>query len=176
VQLKRRLDKREITGDVKPPATIDLDRLCSNVNAVLAYLDGRDRQWQHLQKLAKNKAVCKLQGVLRNLAEVDEDGSRLMSLADGLKQTRARANFEASFDGERGYRKVLYASIMRAWTNAGGALGASQSGPLQRLLCLLAKNLNFRLGPRGAKDVIERERNRRHQLDKLNSQLGSQDK
>jgi hypothetical protein len=177
VKLKWRLDKREITRDVKPPATVDLDRLCSGVNEVLAHLDGRDRrQWPYVQKLAQSKTFCEMPSALRNLAKVDGDGPRLLSLADGMDELRARANFEARFDGKRGYRMRLYASVIRAWTTAGGALGASQSGPLQRFLCLLAKKLNFELSPRGAKDVIERERKRRHHLDKLNRRWGSQGK
>jgi hypothetical protein len=172
--LKWRLDKRVVKDDIKPPATVDHDKLCSGINAVLAHLEGRDRrQWLLVQKLAQSKTFCKMQDALRNLATVDGDGPRLWSLADGLDELRARAKLEAKFDAERAYRNVFYARVMRAWTTAGGTLGASQSGPLQRLLCLLASKLNFRLSPRGAKDVIKRERNRRHHLDKLNSRWAS---
>lgn len=168
-----RLDKHEIESEVEPPEGVSLDKLCSALKPVVHdYLDGtsmlRLRQWQRIQKLTESKTIIELRKVIRDMATVDPD-PRHHLLLDALKHFSARAKFEATmFYGPRGQRRLLYAGVMRAWTNAGGILGASESGPLQRLLCLVAKRLKFTLSPRGAKDAIEREKNRRERLETLN--------
>jgi hypothetical protein len=176
-----RLDRSEIKRAVDPiPAAIDLDKLCSALDrAVHDYLDGtvirRLCQWRHAQKSIESKAGAELQTVIRNIAAFDPDyAPRLQSVLHELEILRQRAKFEATTYGRRGRRKLLYVGVMRAWTNADGTLGASESGPLQRLLCFVAKKFNFRLSPRGAREAIAQEQSRREELKNLDIKFTAQ--
>jgi hypothetical protein len=104
----------------------------------------------------------------------DADSEKLLHLADELKQVLKKADARAVFYRPRDKKSRLYTGLIRAWIDAGGFLGASEEGPLQRFLCRIAKIVPFRLGARGAKAVIEREKERRAALTILSEALGAQ--
>jgi hypothetical protein len=171
-------DRNEIKRAVSPPVAIDLDKLCSALDrAVRDYLDGtairRLRQWQRAQKIIESKPVVELQNVIHKIAAFDPDAPQ-PSLLHELEYWQRKAKFEATFYGPRARKNILYAGVMCAWTNANGTLGASESGPLQRLLCFVAKRLHLRLSPRGARDAIAREQSRREELKNLDIKFTAQ--
>ena len=68
----------------------------------------------------------------------------------------------------------LYVALIRAWTNSGGFLGASEEGPLQRFLSQVLRRLGLPLSERGVKAAIQREQGRRLGLRVKNIGFGGQ--
>jgi hypothetical protein len=179
--------RRQELERIDLPSNVDLNALCAACNvAIRAYLDGtgatKARLWGRIRGLAANKIVGGLQAALRALPPNDPETLRAQQLADELEQLQARASRRIQEHGPISEKGQLHVQIMRGWTNAGGSLGASYSGPLQRLLCFVAQHINekldqrerggasipqtrfVKLKPSGARDAISREQKRREIL------------
>jgi hypothetical protein len=180
--------RRQDLDGLQLPASVDLDAFVAECNvAIEAYLEGTGiaeaRQWRRVQKLLRHDAVLALEGILPLLPS-NPDAPQARLIAD-LKETREQANRRVQYFGPISEKSQLFVRTMWAWTDAGGLLGASEHGPLQRVLCYVAERVNqelvrrnrggdsvpqtkfVKLGPRGAKDVIDRERERRKTLTEL---------
>jgi hypothetical protein len=172
----------------------DFDAICGACNAAIqAYLDDRGateaRRWRQVRKLAVGKGRRSISGMIQEIAqttrtlspqdpEILEIQPRLQRIEQELGQLAASADRRLRYYGPVNERGQLYVQVMRSWVNAGGSLGASPYGPLQRLLCFVAEQVNqqlrqleakgasipetkfLELTPLGARDVIRREQKR----------------
>ena len=141
--------------------------------AVQEYLTGSGKsqssaehanQWQRVKRLAGSKSLVAFRESTRKLRlyqPLDPEAEWLLGLADQLEVVPAKAGARALLYRPRSKKARLYKGLIRSWTNAGGSLGASEQGPLQRFLCQLVRKLGFRLSDRGAKATIRREQERR---------------
>lgn len=135
--------------------------------AVQEYLTGRSAaerrcQWARVKKLAGSKTFTAFCGAIRKLAsEEDPEINRLLELVDQLEELPKKAGNRAFVYGLRNRKMRLRAALIRAWTDAGGNLGASEEGPLQRFLRQVLGKVGLQLTKRGIKAAIQREQERR---------------
>ena len=139
-----------LTGSREPQSTAD-----------------RRRQWQRVKRLAASKAFIAFCDVTRKLASyepLDPELRPLLKLVDQLEELPKKAGDRALVYGLRNRKMRLRAALIRAWTDAGGFLGASEEGPLQRFLRQVLGRIGLRLTKRGVKAAIKREQERRSRL------------
>ena len=130
----------------------------------------RSQQWKRVQSLAKSTGILAFREAILKVCShdpMDPEAAWLAGLADQLEAVAEKARARALFYRPRTTKARLYTGLIRAWTNAGGFIGASEEGPLQRFLCQITMRVGICLSDRGAKDVIRREQKRRAALEVL---------
>lgn len=174
----------EILGEL--PAEARASTRAAVDAAVHEYLSGsgdpqssaeRAQIWRRVEKLADSKSIAAFRDAIQKLGSykpLDPEAKWLLELADQLVVAPKKARARTLLYRPRSKKSRLYTDLIGSWTNAGGFLGASEEGPLQRFLCRVVRKIGLRLSDRGAKAAIQREQERRATLKVLDLDFAPQ--
>jgi hypothetical protein len=152
----------DLPADAREAARVAVDA------AAQEYSNGTPlKRWRHVHKVASS-SIESLREAISDLG-LDPKAEELMRQVDKLQNIPGEAATWATHYLPRTKKARLHIKLLRAWTNAGKELGASEDGPSQRFLCRIRAKAGISFSPRGAKAVIKREQERRTTLEVLQS-------